>query len=220
MQTKYTITHPNADKFLRSIWAGIFIGIGATALMAIQVPIVGSLFFSIGLFTIINLQLSLYTGAIGFLGNRKEDMSPKDMTIIYIGNLIGTFLYGTCLKFSGLGITSANILAKKADFIINLPVFPILFTAFMCGVLMYTGVVVWKVSDRQIMNCIITLLCVSVFILSGFEHCIADMVYLFAGACEAPIQNQIAFLLLVTLGNSLGSIAFHRSLGCFRQRRT
>ena len=69
---------------IRSIWAGIFIGIGATALMGIQVPIVGSLFFALGLLTIIHLKLSLYTGAIGFL---KESFSFKESEV-YSGNEI------------------------------------------------------------------------------------------------------------------------------------
>ena len=37
------------------------------------------------------------------------------------------------------------------------------------------------------------------------------MVYLFAGSCDAPVMDQVLFIALVTLGNSLGSIAFHRS---------
>ena len=194
---------------IRSIWAGIFIGIGATALMGIQVPIVGSLFFALGLLTIIHLKLSLYTGAIGFL---KESFSFKDMGVIYLGNLIGTFLYGSCLKLSSLGIAPAAILAKKGVLIANIPdfAFHILFASFMCGVLMYTAVVVWKETANVFSNALITVLCVSVFILSGFEHCIANMVYLFAGSCDAPATDQVLFIALVTLGNSLGSIAFHR----------
>ena len=197
-------------KLIRSIWAGIFIGIGATALMGIQVPIVGSLFFALGLLTIIHLKLSLYTGAIGFL---KETFSYKDMGVIYLGNVIGTCLYGTCLKLSNLGIAPTAILAKKGVLIANMPdfAFHILFASFMCGVLMYTAVAVWKETQNVFSNALITVLCVSVFILSGFEHCIANMVYLFAGNCDAPVMDQVLFIALVTLGNSLGSIAFHRS---------
>lgn len=199
--------------FLRAVWAGIFIGVGATALMAIPVPVVGSVFFALGLLTIIRLQLKLYTGVVGFFNFKNFQNKANSLGTIYLGNLVGTFLYGTCLKFSELGITSANILAKKADLIINLPFFHILFAAFMCGVLMYTGVMVWRnYKDTEILCTIITILCVSVFILAGFEHCIADMVYLFAGNCEAPVQNQIAFIALVTLGNALGSISFHQVL--------
>ena len=178
--------------------------------MGIQVPIVGSLFFALGLLTIIHLKLNLYTGAIGFL---KEAFSFADMGVIYLGNLIGTFLYGSCLKLSSLGIAPDAILAKKGALIANIPEFGfhILFASFMCGVLMYTAVTVWKETQNVFSNALITVLCVSVFILSGFEHCIADMVYLFAGNCGAPAMDQVLFIALVTLGNSLGSIAFHRS---------
>ena len=192
---------------IRSIWAGIFIGIGATALMGIQVPIVGSLFFALGLLTIIHLKLNLYTGAIGFL---KESFSLKNMGVIYLGNLIGTFLYGSCLKLSNLGITPAAILAKKGVLIANIPdfAFHILFASFMCGVLMYTAVAVWKETQNVFSNALITVLCVSVFILSGFEHCIANMFY-FTIAKAWTIQAVI-YLAIMTLGNGVGAILFHR----------
>lgn len=205
------IDKKSANLLIRSVWAGIFIGIGATALMKITVPIVGSLFFALGLLTIIGLKLNLYTGMVGFLDFSKYKVGLKNLGIVYTGNLIGTFLYGTALSLSDLNITSANILASKFDMICNLPIFHILFAAFMCGVLMYTAVAIWGQPEKAFLNCIVTMLCVSVFILSGFEHCIADMVYLFSGNCEAPIFNQIAFIALVSVGNAAGSIVFHQS---------
>ena len=47
-------------------------------------------------------------------------------------------------------------------------------------------------------------LCVSVFIISGFEHCIANMYYFsVAGVWSWKVM---ALVLLMTLGNSLGGM--------------
>lgn len=55
------------ETFLKAIFAGFLIGIGAIAYLLISNPIVGSIFFSIGLFVILVKELNLYTGKVGYL---------------------------------------------------------------------------------------------------------------------------------------------------------
>ena len=69
----------------------------------------------------------------------------------------------------------------------------IVICGILCGVLMFIAVK----SKKQI----ITIFCIMVFILSGYEHCIASFPYLIQ--CLS-IDNILKFLLVV-LGNSLGS---------------
>ena len=66
--------------------------------------------------------------------------------------------------------------------------------------LMYTAV--WSFRERKTPLGI--LFCIPVFVLSGFEHSIADMFY-FALAGLFRLQS-LWFLLLVVLGNSLGGL--------------
>ena len=66
--------------------------------------------------------------------------------------------------------------------------------------LMYTAV--WSFRERKTPLGI--LFCIPVFVLSGFEHSIADMFY-FALAGLFRLQS-LRFLLLVVLGNSLGGL--------------
>lgn len=63
-----------------------------------------------------------------------------------------------------------------------------------CGVLMFVAV--------YCKNMVITVFCIMVFILSGFEHCIADFPYL---AINFSVVNLGKFLCVVA-GNSVGSI--------------
>ena len=70
-----------------------------------------------------------------------------------------------------------------------------------CGVLMY--IAVWTFREKKTIVGI--LFCIPVFVLSGFEHSIADMYY-FSLAGILFRGESLLFLLLVVLGNSLGGM--------------
>ena len=53
----------------KSTLAGILIGLGVIANLQSPIPALGALLFSFGLLTIINMQLNLFTGKIGFYSN-------------------------------------------------------------------------------------------------------------------------------------------------------
>ena len=65
---------------------------------------------------------------------------------------------------------------------------------------MYTAVAVYRAHKTPVA----ILFCVPVFILSGFEHSIADMFYLFL--CRSFSAEAFGFLALVVVGNSLGGM--------------
>ncbi len=68
----------------------------------------------------------------------------------------------------------------------------------MCGVLMFVAVYCKKP--------VITVFCIMTFILSGYEHCIADFPYLFL---NFNIDHLLKFLCII-LGNSIGSISVNK----------
>ena len=53
---------------------------------------------------------------------------------------------------------------------------------------------------------VMVFLCVMVFILSGFEHCIANMYYF--SAADVWSGKTLMLILLMTLGNSIGGNFF------------
>ena len=57
---------------------------------------------------------------------------------------------------------------------------------------------------RQTKNPLILFICVSVFILSGFEHCVANMFYFFLAGMWS--LKAVGYLLIMTVGNSLGGM--------------
>ena len=84
---------------VKSILAGIAIGIGGTVFLSLDNKVLGALFFSIGLFIIVTRGLNLYTGKIGYVFDNKLSYLIEVLVTI-IGNFIGTFIVGNILRFT------------------------------------------------------------------------------------------------------------------------
>ena len=115
-----------------------------------------------------------------------------------LGNAIGTLIMGFAVAAALPKLRDAALAACEAR-LAQLPIQTLLRGLF-CGVLMY--IAVWIYREKKTVLGI--LFCIPVFVLSGFEHSIADMFYFsLAGLFQA---KSLAFLLLVVLGNSLGGM--------------
>jgi formate/nitrite transporter FocA (FNT family) len=165
--------------------------------------IIGSFLFSIGLLTILFFKLDLYTGKIGYI---TENENSLELLIIWIGNLLGCFITALCYR-NTCKIKAINI-ETIVELKLNYTIFEILFFSFLCGILIFIAVEVYKKSNEAIMKIVAVILCIAVFILIGAEHCVADMFYIFL-ANKINIYS-ISFILFVTLGNSLGSIFIYK----------
>ena len=85
--------------------------------------------------------------------------------------------------------------------------FKILIGGFFCGILVYFGVEVFKRAEHGAIKVIGLILCVTVFVVCGFPHCIANMYYLGNSLYlfKYPLESFLS-LLACTIGNSLGAI--------------
>ena len=124
--------------------------------------------------------------------------SSGEPLIFFIGNLITTFLLGMLVRVSmpQLGETATAICSAK----LTQAFWQTLVRAFFCGILMYLAVSTYKEKNTVLG----ILFCVPVFILSGFEHSIADMFYF--GASGIFSLSAALFMLAVVIGNSLGGM--------------
>ena len=191
---------------VNAVLAGLFIGLAGTVYLSVSNQFAGSFLFGFGLLTIVCYGFKLYTGAIGYLVNQGRNTLKYagNLVIIWIGNWIGTWLVGTMLQYSRVGEALARKAAglcavKSADNWMSL-----LILGFFCGMLMYLAVESFRRKEEIPApgRILMVLLCVMIFILSGFEHCIADMFYFSAaGAWNAKTFKVI---LIITAGNSLG----------------
>jgi formate/nitrite transporter FocA (FNT family) len=187
------------QSFLASFLAGICISLGGTVYAMSSDKVIGSIFFCVALLTICHMRLSLYTGKIGFMVDNYKKKDIIDILICLIGNFVGVVLIGSLWPSdTTLVLTCKNIVDAK----LAASLYTTFLNAVMCGILMY--IAVWIYKNKQ--SIIGILFCVPTFILAGFEHSIADMFYI-AAAKEYTIKS-IVFVLLVLLGNTIGSILF------------
>ena len=186
--------------------SGIFIGLAGTVFLSVPDKFAGAFLFGFGLLTIVVCGFKLYTGAIGYLVLKGKDAPAylRTLVFIWIGNWIGTFFVGAAIRSSRVGapiVTRAQGLcqAKVADSWTSL-----LILSFFCGILMFLAVDTFRRKEEvpSVVRMFLVFLCVMVFILSGFEHCIADMYYFSAAGMWSG--DTLARTLWMTLGNSLG----------------
>lgn len=184
--------------FRESLCAGILIAIGGTVFLSCTNKIVGAVLFSVALLCICCKGYYLFTGKIGYLVEQHQKDDFINLAVGLCGNLICTFLIGMMLRavLPDIGVKAAEMCATK---LLQNPLHTFIRGAF-CGVLMYLAVSIYKEKNTALG----ILFCVPVFILSGFEHSIADMYYFgVSGLFSAKI---ILFMALVVLGNTVGAM--------------
>ena len=193
--------------FVSSILSGFCITIGASALLSIRAnsPYLGSALFGIGLFTIIHFKLWLYTGRVGAVLDNKPSYF-LDLLVCVLGNFLGDFALAHIIKLSRKG----NVLQEQARILYeekhNDGVGSIFILAFMCGIMIYLAVKGHAKCEYPLGKVLFCYLAVIVFILSGHEHCVANVVYYtYAGKFTA---KDFGYLLMMILGNGVGSIVF------------
>ena len=181
------------------ILAGCMVSIGGTVLLSCDNRYLGALLFCIALLAICYFGFNLYTGKVGFL---LADHSAETLKLTFtglLGNFLGTLLFGLLIAAALPPLREAALAACEKR-LTQQPLQTLLRGCF-CGLLMY--VAVWTFREKKTVLGI--LFCIPVFVLSGFEHSIADMFYFsLAGTVFRP--QSLLFLLLVVLGNSIGGL--------------
>ena len=181
---------------LKGILAGLCITLGGCVLLGCEDRYIGALLFSVALLTICLFGFSLYTGKVGYL---VDDHSEKNiLATLYglLGNAIGCTMFGLLARAALPAISARVEMMVMAKLEQSFP--QAIIRAFFCGVLMYIAVRMYR-EKGTVLGIFV---CVPAFILSGFEHSIANMFY-FAAALHFDGESFL-YLLIIILGNSLG----------------
>lgn len=191
-------------KVVDGVLAGILISLGGAAYLACVNPdlpyakFIGAFLFSLALVCICMRGYALYTGKIGLLTEKhtKEDISV--LLLCLLGNLIGTVVCGYLIAwvFPSLKETALSLCNGKLEQGYGFG----FLRAVFCGILVYLSVDIY----RNNKSAIGILLCIPAFILSGYEHSIADMFY-FAASGIASFKAFL-YLFMIILGNSVGGL--------------
>lgn len=208
--------------FIFGILAGICICFGGITFLFCKVnnqPILGGILFSIGLLLICSFGFFLYTGKIGYVFANKKSFLI-DLLIGYVGNVVGTLAVGSLFKLCNVG---GEAMRTVIDSVSNSKLldlgngvgkswYSLIILGFFCGMLVFIAVDLWKrESVPHVLKIVGLFAAISAFVIAGFEHCVANMFYFaFSGAFfSSSCGSAILSILLVTIGNSLGSIALY-----------
>lgn len=238
---KAKVNTPVSKMFLLAILAGAFIGmggVGATT-VAVSVPypslgkFIGACVFPGGLAMVLIAGAELFTGnTLLVIPLLEKEVSAagvlKNWVVVYIGNIVGGLLVGAGIIFSHQASLFGNQMAvsvlSAAAGKCTLTFGDALIKGILCNFLVCMAV--WmSFAAKDVAGKIIGLFFpIMIFVLSGFEHSVANMYYIGAGIfakgvpayAEAALEAGVNLdainwgnffgtnLLPVTIGNIIG----------------
>ena len=196
-------------KMASGMAAGICICLGGAVFLAVENRVVGAVLFSVALLSICLKGYALFTGKVGFLPEDHGREAVETLLLALLGNAVATVLGGWLIR------AALPDLGERAFFLcigkLAQPWWGTLVRGGFCGILMYLAVSTWRDSKTPLG----ILFCIPVFILSGFEHSIADIFYFAASGLVS--LRAFLFLWLVILGNALGAVILPLLTGATRK---
>ena len=208
---------------LLGVLAGMFIaiaGVGATFGSVYVGKIVGAMIFPVGLIMVVIAGSELFTGnnlmiSAWLRGEISGIKLLRNWFIVFFGNLLGALFITILVVYSGVFDNIADQVIATATTKSNL----IFHEAFIRGILcnFLVCIAVWMAfSTNSVSGKVLAIYGpIMIFVLCGFEHCVANMFYGPAGILIAA-KNNIALdalsldlflrnnLIPVTLGNMFG----------------
>ena len=180
------------------VGAGLLIAIGGCVYLACENAYVGAMLFSVALLCICWQGFDLFTGKIGYITENRNARFASALAVTLLANIVCVFLLGTAVRYAlpALSEKAASICAAK----LAQTYLQTFVRAAFCGVLMYLAVDIFRKKKTPLG----VVFCIPVFILSGFEHSVADAFYF--GVSGAFETKTAAFLVFAVLGNAIGSI--------------
>ena len=190
--------------FLYAIMAGVFIAMGGVVFLSLNNKIVGAFMFSLGLFAVCTLKYNLFTGKVGYLFCNDVKTYLPWCLMVWVGNLVGSIIVAELVRLTrvapGIIEKSTKLVQVKADdTLISLFVLGI-----FCNIMVVHAVDQYLNNPHEIGKYLGIIMSIMVFILCGFEHCIADMFYI--QMARMWNSQTIIALIVITLGNVLGGI--------------
>ena len=194
-----------------AVMAGIMISFGGAVYLAcvgIEKAPLGAFMFALGLTVILMQGFLLFTGKTAYLLENKASSYVPYLLTIWLGNILGCMLMGylTSLAKPAMAETALTLCTAK----LGQQWWQTIILGALCGILVYIAVDNFKSDDdkKPLHKYLLVFTCVPAFILCGFEHSVADMYY-FAAAGSLYSVKGIVYILLVSVGNLIGAVAFH-----------
>ena len=231
---KSTLLKNNFFKyFVRAIMAGFFIVVAmifsnvvGNVFSGAEEPawgkFLGALVFSIAVLLISLVGGELFTGnnlvmAFGAYDKKVSwGEAGKVWLISYIGNFVGCLILSLIFVWagaSGTGDYFAGFIGNK----LAIPAGQMFFRAVLCNFFVCLGVLCGIKLKSEAAKFLMIVMCISGFVVSGFEHCVANMFYIPAGILASfnPDYIRIAQKTYGITANQLENLNLSGSLHNF-----
>ena len=205
------INCPLSKLIIKAILAGAMIALGASAgnVASHAISNVGlarvasAVVFPVGLMMIVLLGGELFTGDCLMLMSfmtKKEKLIKiiKVLVIVYAGNMIGASLVALAAFVSHQFDYSAGLLGaytiKVALGKVTLSFWSALVSGILCNILVCAAIIMAGSATDVTGKLTAIFFVIMLFVVEGFEHCVANMYYITAGliATRSPLYVQLA----------------------------
>ena len=206
-KTKATL--PLMKMILLGMLAGAFIAIGGEASnlavhgisdVGIARTLAGAI-FPVGLMMIVLIGGELFTGncmiIMAVMDKKATWMGyARNLIVVYLSNLVGALVIDVLLYFSGqwnyfaggLGAYTIKVAIGK----VNLSPVQCITSGILCNILVCVAVLM-AIAAKDIAGKILAIFFpIWAFVISGFEHCVANMFYIPAGMLAASNLDYVA----------------------------
>lgn len=219
---KQKINQPVAKMVYLSFLSGIFLTLGAGLFGLITTfnagslgKLLGAISFSVGLILVVFRKTQLFTGNnLMILGLIEKSMrlGPvlRNWLIVYLGNFIGAIAGVIVIKLVFMGNASVlgrflEIAELKVGYGAGESFLRGIFCNYLVCLAVYLGIVL-KTTISRVIGIVIP---ISLFVYMGFEHSIANMIFIPTGLSQVGFSTEqwslfLGNLIPVTLGNIVG----------------
>lgn len=214
------VTKKNTTVFISSIVAGLFIGLGYFGYLSVIAFDVngtslffGALVFSVGLIMMLIAGGDLFTGnclvTMGYFNKQYQlKLVIKNLGLVYLGNFVGALFLVALLYYGGLGKNVEMGVLKTVAAKTDASFVALILRGILCNIIVSMAVYLSYAAKNIPGRILAAMLPVILFVVSAFEHSVANMFVLFfgkmIGANITILDILIGNLLPVTIGNIIG----------------
>lgn len=220
-QSKHKANKTFMILLVQGILAGIYISLGAIGFLKLSGAtsdpgigfFLGALVFPVGIIAIILMQAELFTSdsmvMIAVYARRtKMHKILRILLLILIANFIGGIATAFMTKASGIFNENVmNLVIEKALHKVQLPFGQLFVSSILCNIIVSTGVCLAYSCREEISKVVVVWLAITVFVLSGTEHVVANAFYLsiaYLGGAKITLMEIANNLSVAAIGNFIG----------------
>jgi formate/nitrite transporter len=220
-QSKHKANKSFMILLVQGILAGMYIALGAIGYLKLAASTVdpglgaflGAFVFPVGIIAILLMQAELFTSDTMVMvavydGRTKINKILGILLLIFIANLIGAIIIAFMTHASGIfNEDIMTLVNEKAIHKVHMPAGQLFVSGILCNILVSTGVCLAYSCKEEISKVVVVWLAIAVFILSGTEHVVANMYYLFTayfGGADITLFDIFYNLSIVAIGNFVG----------------